>query len=300
MSNSKIVVDADTGKIEAGAKRTEEGFKRIGKEAGNVGGQIDKWGRQLADKVAGLGAILATIRAVGQEIDRQKTAAAGANRSLGGGALGRSQAVRELGLDQIAGGAANVDAVITGGAGGTSVESRDAFLAAMAGRKGKDRITSQNAMKALSLFNSGLFSQDELLSAATGSGRGLDAMLGQQGQRFEALSPQAREELAFRQRERENANQIAELTTGRGRAARVSEGQEDLFTARNPLAGGFRNVVRTASGGMLDLLESETVVGKDGSAFLREQSAILRQIAESNNRMAAPRPTMSPTTEAGP
>jgi hypothetical protein len=299
-SPAKIIIDADNGKVDAANKKTQEGFKKSANEAAKVGSQIDKWGRQLGDKIAGIGAIIGVMRSVGQEAERQRSQAAGANRAVGGGALGRSQAVRDLGLDKTAMGAAGVDSMITGGAGGTSIEQRDAFLAALASqqRGGKTKMGADDSMRAMSLFNTGLFSQEELLAAAGKGGRGLNPLFGQVGQRFNAMSPEAREELGFREQERITSNQINELTAGRGRRARLADGQEDLFVAQNPLLGGLRNVVRNNSGGAMDLLESQAVVGENGSAMLRQQTEILGRIAENTKPKVSP--TMATTPESGP
>ena len=298
--NSKIIIDADNGKVDAANKKTQDGFKKTANEAAKVGSQIDRWGRQLAEKVAGLGAIIGVIKSVGREAERQRTQAAGANRTVGGGALGRSQAIRDLGLDKTAMGAAGIDAIITGGAGGTTVEQRDAFLAALAGQQknAKRKTSAADASRALSLFNTGLFSQEELLAATEKGGKSLNGLFGEVGSRFNNLSPQAREELAFRAQERATANQINDLTAERGRGARVQESQRDVFAAENPILGGFRNIVRENSDGLLDVFESETLSGKDGGALLRQQTKILSEIAQ--NTKQRPTPTMSTTPEGGP
>jgi len=300
MSNAaKIVIDADNGKVDAANKKTQEGFKQTAREAAKVGSQMDKWGRQLGEKVAGIGAIIGVMRSVGQEVERQRAQAAGASKEIGGGALGRSAAIRELGLDKTATGAAGADAAITGGEGGTTVAQRDALLGALAGQqrasKGK-KMKPEVSMRALSLFNTGLYSQEEVLAAAAKGKGALDVLASQTGERFNKLSPQARTELAFTQQERETSNEINALTSSG--AARIKERQEDLFTAQNPTLGGLRRIVSENSGGVLPLLESEAVVGKGGSAMLRQQDAILKRIEAAAN--IGPRPTMSPTTEGGP
>jgi hypothetical protein len=299
-NDGKIIVDADNGKLDAANKRSQEAFKKTAGEAAKVGTQIDKWGRQLAEKVAGLGAIIGVMRSIGQEVERQRSQAAGANKSVGGSALGRSQAIRDLGLDSIQSGAGGVDAVINGGAGGTSVSDRDAFVAglAAASKSGKSKISPGNAMQALSLFNSGVFSQDELIDAAAKGGDALSGLRGQQSSRFNALSPAAREELAFREQERTISSTVNDLSAGAGRGARIASSQDDLLTAQNPFLGGFRNVIRNNSGGVLDLLESSAVVGDSGSAMLRQQNEILSRIAE--NTKEVPRPNLRTTPEGGP
>lgn len=295
---SKIVIDADNGKIDAANKKSQEGFQRTAKEAAKVGSQIDRWGRQLGEKVAGLGAIVGVMRQVGQEVERQQSLASGAHRKRGGGALGRSADVNALGLNQGPSGAGGVDAVMNGSGRTTTMEQDDAFLGALAAaqKSNKRKMDPRQSMQALSAFGTGAFSQEELVDAA-GNGK-MGQLIGETGARLGAMSPQAREELEFRRHERATAAQVAELTAKRGGGARIKEGQEDVFTAQNPFLGGFRNVVRNSTGGGLDLLESESVVGKGGSAMLRSQDALLQQIADNTKPQA--RPTMATTTEGGP
>lgn len=297
-ATSKIVIDADNGKVDAANKKTQDGFKRTAGEAAKVGTQIEKWGRQLAEKVAGLGAIIGVMRSVGQEVERQRTQAAGANRAVGGGALARAQSIRTLGLDKGPSGAEGANAAVLGAAGGTSVSDRDDLLASMASMDKKSRPSAQVASQAMDVYNTGLFSKEEVLAATAGKGAGLAKLRAQIAQREAALPQQAREELAFREQERVTSNAVNDATAGRGAGARAREGVEERFTAQNPLAGGFRNIVRTASGGALDLLEDEAVVGSGGSAMLRETNAILGRIAE--RVKVSPKPTFATTPESGP
>jgi len=301
MTKQTIVLDADHGKVDSAAKKTAGEYRKVANEAAGVGRQVDKWGRQFAEKAAGLGAILGTIRAVGQEFDRQTAAAAGANRSRGGSAVSRQNNLRELGMDQGASGMGGAEAAILGGAGGTTVADRDAFLGGMVGMKqsSKTEIPRENFARAQALFNTGLFSQKEL-GEAIGDGSKLTALMGQAQSRGAGLTDTARGELAAVEFERNAGNSAEENRAGRGLRARIAQQQKDAFEAANPLAAGFRNVVNTATMGAVDALETETLSGKDGGALLREQSAILRSIEASNARMATPRPTMSPVTEGGP
>jgi len=294
-ATSKIIIDADNGKVDQANKKTQEGFERTAKKAKTVGEEIGKWGGQLAAKTVGLGAILQAIRAIGQEATRQREQAVTASKTVGGGALGRAASIRELGLGGGATGAAGIENIFASGGGrATTSEQDDAFLAAAAAqqRSAKQKAKPEDIMRAISLMGSGVFSQEEVLG---GLEKGdLANLMGQVGERTSALPQSARTELEVRRFERQQAGMADESRRQSGVVSRVQEarimgrdaglsgvaqGISELNKSANPFAfgGATENAINGA-------------MGRD--------SAVLQQIA--NNTKNVPKPTMATTPESGP
>ncbi len=292
-NGTKIIIDADNGKVDQANKRTQEGFKRTAKDARNVGEEIGKWGGQLAAKTIGLGAVLRTMHLIGQEMTRQQEQAISASRSVGGGALGRAGAIRELGLDKGPTGAAGVEQIFaTGGGRATTAEQDDALLAALAAqqRTAKTKARPQDIMKAIGAFGTGAFGQEELTGALEKGG--LDKLVGQAGARLGSMAPAARKELEVRRFEREQAGAAEEERRRGGVIGRVQAAAAQGREARaSPFLQGLSEFNRTqnpaALGGAIER-----------GMNLPRDAAILQQIA--NNTKQTPKPTMATTPESGP
>ncbi len=291
--SSKIVLDADNGKVDQANKKSQAEFEKTAKKARTVGDEIGKWGGQLAAKTIGLGGILRTIHLIGQEATRQQEQAVAASRSRGGGALGRAGAIRELGLDRGPTGAAGIEGIFaTGGGRATTSEQDDALLAALAAqqRTAKRKAKPQDIMRAIGAFGSGAFGQEELMGALEKGG--LDQLIGQAGERLGSMSPVARQELEVRRVERRESGVAEEARRRSGIIGRVQAARSESREAMaNPIMAGISELNRTQNPAALGgAVERGFMMGRD--------SAVLQEIAR--NTKNVPKPTMATTPETGP
>lgn len=282
-NGGKIILDADASKVVQESKKAGDAMKQATKDAAGVGGQIGKWGEQMAKTVAGVGAVVRAIASVSKEVAAAQRAAMDANAKGGGRALDSGVAAARLGLG------AGDAAALTGAGGGKSAEDMIALLNALAGAKGPGgaAIGRTDVFRAANAFRTGTVSQDEAIDAAK-SGTTLD-LLKTANQRYGLLGDDARGELGIRATEQAAADEAMRLRDGdSGGRSRVGAARRELRNARHPVAGAFQNIVgdyTQAVGGDAIIQAADVAILRDS---LQEQTAIMR--ADANRPALAPSP----------
>ncbi|MBA3622963.1 MAG: hypothetical protein H0W48_00535 [Methylibium sp.] len=271
MSNARIVVDADMRRVDSAAARTRGEVKKVGAEAGNVGQQFDKWGRQMAARMVSLTAILGLMRSISEEGRKQQGAAADAAKAVGSSALKQGLAASRLGLSSEQAGA-----LTTPGA-----RSRDEMVGFLDALSRGDQRGADHPMvfRSAALLNSGLYEQDEVMDALRRGDIGrLEA--GASG-RLANLSTEARAELATRTAEGgagERA-QRAQLDRG-GFRARAVAAHRGVQAAESPWSEWGASKVEGWVPGASQLRDSRI------ESLLQEQNRII----EESQRPSLPRP----------
>lgn len=294
MTTSKIVIDADNGKLDAAADRSAKKVRGIADGARDINTQFDKLGKQIVQRVAGLTAMVTTIRAVGDEISKRQTATAEANRMVGGRTLGVGQSIRALGLDKAAGADAAFREVgqLTGQ---RSTDEVAAFLSQLASKQqgAKRKMKPDDIRQIMSLFATGLFTENELTEGA-GSRRGIAGLTGQVTQRLEGLTAIEQAERRIRFQENTQTAVAQRTMAERGYRRRGAASDIALYEAQNPIAAGIVGTVRGAT----NLVGMGGVVDSAQNAAFQTMNATLKRIAD--NTAQKPTPQTQPTTEAGP
>ena len=81
MSNQKIIIDADNGRLDAASKKSAAEVRKIADGAKDINTHFDKLGKSLVNRVAGLSAMVAVVRQIGDEVAKVRDKAAGASAS---------------------------------------------------------------------------------------------------------------------------------------------------------------------------------------------------------------------------
>jgi hypothetical protein len=287
MTDSKIVVDADLGRVDSKAKKTRGEVEQVGKA-------FNKWGSEITSAALRLGSVVRAITAIGDEIEKNQNKAIGASKTAGGGALERGRALRQLGLGDGPGGVAAADAAIRGLAGGATLDERGAFLGQLAAaqKSSKHQFKREDLVRAINLHSEGITSGEEIIKALT-TGK-LDKLIAENAQRRSTLSQTERNELDDRNFEREQ--QLVEegaATSGRGRALRRASAIRDARDAQNPGAAAVRNVIGQVTGQDAFIRSGELALLVDMNENL---SAIRTGVMKTANGV----PSIGTTPEGGP
>jgi|GEM_PF-5394576 len=290
MSDSRWVVDADLGAVNAKTKKTKA-------EVDEVGKSFSKWGNEIGNTVLRLGSLVRVIGAIGKEIDDHQQRSADANRSSGSGALARGRAIRSLGLDSGPGGTGGADSSIRNLHGGATLDEREAFLLQLsqASRSSGSPFAPQEIQRAISLQAGGLFTGDELVGSLTKNGN-VDGLLQEQGSRRSRLSPAESDELRARDVERQNALRIEAALAPSGATRRIADSFVNARNAESPVAAGLQNVV----GGILSPIGGDDFIKSGDRALFIDMNRSLVDIAESNRKLSAGRPSIGNTPDGGP
>lgn len=268
MSKSVIVLDADMGMIERANQKTRQSwksaaqeaqwtFKKTTEEAGKTTKEVNRWGDDLLKKAAILGTIVSTIRAIGTEFENQKAAGVAASKSIGSSALSRAMLAKDLGVS-----AEYLETVTTAqGGGAASIEQRDQSLANFAQwqKSARFKATPQEMANMIAMSQVGVFKDDEIIKAKE-SGK-LSQLMGETGARINALPAKAREE--YETRIFEHQSRVRTDEQMRGQKQRIKDVIDQEYTARNPIAGGIRNVARSAAltRAFIDMVDEEGGTG---------------------------------------
>lgn len=286
MTTSKIIVDADHGKVDSAAKKTANEYRKVANEAGAIGNQLGRIGNQLVGKAAGLTAILGTLRAINEEAKRVSDASVAASEKGGDRALKMGAAVRSLGLDKGTQTTTDIFKQVSDLVGARSSNELSDFLSNAAQQKG---MTGERAMRGLRLYASGLVTDKEAMDPKANLER-LEAELpSRQG----ALSYYEERELATRTLENRADLRRDTIEQVGGRSQRVGRAEIELARAQRDLASniGLSLADRATLGTVQNGRESNAAAGVE--ARLDEQIRLMRQAQ-------TPRPTMATTTESGP
>lgn len=293
-ANGKIVLDADHGKIDKAADRTKKKYQDIGKGAQTVGSEMQKWGKQAANTLVGVSAILQGIRAAGRELQRQRQEAASTSKAKGQELLERGKSVRALGLDIATGGADRGLASVT--STGMVDQSRiDSFIGGLARMKKGERPSPRNVLQGVALLQSGLFDEAEI-SEAMKSPAKLRKLQGETQSRQARLSFAERREMATQFFERQADTQATAAISARGQDPRIMAAIQQRQDANNPLGALFYNTVGAVPGvGELSGIARD--VGTTGQSY-REGSDVARMARDmkivAENTKQIPRPNHNP------
>lgn len=286
MTTSKIIVDADHGKVDAAANKTAARYRNIANEASLINKQVDRIGNQFIGKAAGLSAILATMRAINEEAKKVSDTSVAASEKSGDRFLKAGGAIRSLGLDRGTNTTTDIFKQISGMVGARSSEELTDFLTNVAQQKG---MTGDSAMRRLRLFSTGVVSDKEAMDPAANVAR----LEGDVSSRTNRLSYYEERELAARtvinraNNARSNREQVGGLGLRVGRAEQaLAESQRDLASNVGITIGNTATL-----GAVNNARDSQSASGVE--ALLKEQIVIMKQTN-------APKPTMTTTPESGP
>lgn len=292
---SKIVVDADFGRVDAAAKKSQEAVKSVGKEAAKTDKHLQQWTNSMAGAAVRAVSVLNAIKSVGAEFERQRQERVSASKETGTANVKRARNLRALGFDKTAGG---IDAAVsaqTGGDAAVSQDEMDSFVEQLAGSK--EKIKTTNAARAMSLFRTGVFSKEELAAAAT-STRSLDKLSLQTNERIGKLSQAEREEFAITAIERREKNRADEVKAQGGLEARAVDAVRERQKAESPFTTGFQNVVQGVTGGVVDI----NAVDRKISEFGGRGGAVtdtLKELNKNIKNMNSPRPNFAVDPRGG-
>ena len=284
MTTSKIIVDADHGKVDAAAKKTAARYRNIADEAGLIGKQVDRIGNQFIGKAAGLSAILSTMRAINEEARKVSDASVSASEKSGDRVLKSSAAIRSLGLDRGTDTTTDVLKQISGMIGARSSEELNDFLVNVSQQKG---MTGQGAMRRLRLFSTGVVSEKEAMDSSANVGQ----LEGDVASRRGRLTDFEEREIAARTL----INQANFKRAGReqvgGLGLRVGRAEQELAESQRDLAS---NVVTTVG--------NTVTLGTVNNARDSQSASGVERRLDELIKVSRPqvKPTMSTTTEGGP
>ncbi len=286
-SEGVIKIKGDNTQLDAATAKSIESMKQLGQHAGRAGGHAKTFGEAMSHanthlersliRGLSLAHVMKEAAAAAKEFQDE---AARASKSVGGNALKRDLAAKDLGMTS------DQAAQAVSGNGAASAEERNSFFASLAGMKsgrGKQALTQQQAFKLQSAFNSGAYSEEELKKIAeTGDFDKIDV-----GGRLAGLGEDARKELATRSREYSAKERAEEIRSKSGYKTRAADADIDLRNAEHPIIGGLQTFVKKATevvGG-----ESLVTVGDRLLQKTDEQTDLIRK--DSN------KPTLAPGAE---
>jgi hypothetical protein len=292
--NGKIVLDADHGRVDKAADKTKQKYQEIGKSTKTIGDELGKWGKQAANTLVGIGAIVGAIRATGEELRRQRQEAAAASKSKGESLLERGRNARALGLD-IATGSADRGLAVVQSTGGVDQSVIDSFIGGQARRKKGERPKAQAIIQAVALLQTGFFSESEVTEAVD-SPSALKKLQSQVSDRESRLSKAEKIEMATQKVEREQTTRAdnARAGVGGGFEPRVTQAIQDRQDAENPIAATFFGIASKLTNGASDLARDAGTVNLSVGEF-REATKHLRKISQNTQQL--PRPNFN--TDAG-
>jgi hypothetical protein len=277
MSDKILTVDADTGPANRKVDETKKKVDGIGDAAGRVGDKFGTWGRQLGSIGMKMAGIMTAINGISSAFEARTALTTGANKTAGASTLARGEAAQSLGISENA-----ATAAITGPAGSASVDEMDSFLASMASSsKGKMRPRQASVMAALSAKSSGLFTDQELLDRMQ---RGMPMPNAAEVQKRRGLaSPEKRDELDLRARERSNSLRAQAENAPAGAISREAQSVMDRRRAESPWSWTI------ADAGLNIPIVGDLIKADRQFAAETEVRKNLEKIAETNKQMAMPR-----------
>ncbi len=151
---ARIVITGDNSDFDSKAEKSKEKVKGIAKASASVGDEFIKINSHAAKALLKFGSILAMLNAVTQAAKAVQDKTAEISKKSGGSALDRAKSLAKLGFGN------DVNDLITRGAGGASGDERNSFASALGGVEG---LSKDQAVAAITAFNSGAFSEDELI-----------------------------------------------------------------------------------------------------------------------------------------
>jgi hypothetical protein len=289
VTDSKIVVDADMGRVNQATKKVKEG-------ADQAAMAFKRWGNEITNSTLRMASLVRMVGAIGDELEAQQKKTVDANRQAGGGALQRGRAIRELGLDNRPGGTEAADAALRNLSGGATLEERESFLLQLASsqRSAKKKLSGQDLNRVLNLQAEGVTGGDEILKAI--SEGNLDDLIAQNGDRRSRLSDPEQRELKARDFERQNELRVEEARAPAGLKRRLAESAVDARNAENPTVSSVQNLIGRA----LSPVGGDSFIKSGDVALFQDMNASLNDIARSNREMARGQPSLGTAPEGTP
>lgn len=235
MATANIILKANHGHVDNAAKKTAREYKKIGNESKTVGDEMGKWGKQAANTLVGVTAIIQVIRRAGQEIARQRTEGMQAAQTRGQALLERGASVRQLGLDKALGGGDRALAALSATSGYADQQKIDSFIGSLA--KQENKASPQSIMRGLSLLRTGLFDESEIVKAME-SKRDLERLEKQVPERDSRVTFQERFEREKQLRIRQDTARADEIKAARFGDSRLVDARRELQKAQSPIIEG--------------------------------------------------------------
>lgn len=293
---AKIIIDGDSSKAVGSANKVGTALESAAKKAGGIDGAIGRANENLGKSVLRVGSLITAIKAaeaaLGAFNDRANKTAQG-NRDSGGGSLSRAKNLARIGVSDIAG----AEQVIKSAGGGATISEQDSAIEAFASASEESRLVKlpngqrvnegagsygqKEFYQYLRLASTGLYSSDELLKRVK-RGQALPTDV-EAEQRYQAMSPEAKQELNTRAIERANKNRELEALSSNGRGNRLAESDLAARRAENPGAFGVQDTIKGTLGAV-PIVGGIATEGID--AGQREIIKLQRDIAESNRDMS--------------
>ena len=224
-NSAKVVIKGDASQLVKEAEKGKAAVENVGKAGAGAAGQFQKMAGELGKNVARALALKMALKEAFEAFKIYQEASAKANKDSGKSAVERDLAAARLGLSS------SEAAAITSGGNRTRDESLG-FLSSLASGDNAKMLDKQGVFRANALFNSGLFSQEEVMEAAKG-GR-LESLFAESGTRSAALSPRAAQELSVRAQERAFADRAAAADDARDAGARLAAAHYAARAAESP------------------------------------------------------------------
>lgn len=284
MTPSRIVLDADHGKVDAAANNTAKRYRKVADEAGLIGKRVDAIGTQFIGKAAGLSAILGAMRAINQEAKKISDASVSSSERSGDRVLKTGAAIRSLGLDKGADTSTDILKQISDMVGPRSTDELSDFLVNVAQQKG---MTGKSAMRRLKLFATGVVTDREAMDADANLGR-IESDIPSRTNRlsvFEEKELAARSLINRADMQRANREQVG------GLGMRVGRAEQELAQSGRSLA--TRIGIAAADTVTLGTVSN----GRDSNAASGVERR-LDKLIELNRTTV--KPTMATTPEGGP
>jgi hypothetical protein len=246
-SEGVIKIKGDTadfdGKIEKSIGKAKELGRHTQQAAGHAKSFGDAWSHANTHLERSLlrGITIAHVfREAAAAAKEFQDESARASKSVGGNALKRDLAAKQLGMtsDQ-------AESAVSGG-GAATADERNSFFASLGDLKvgrGKRALTTQEAFRLQSARNSGLYDDDELKKIAeSGDLSQIDV-----GGRLAGLGEKARAEYNTKSIEYAGTERADEARYKSGFATRAADAAINARNAEHPVAGAFQGFVGAAT-----------------------------------------------------
>jgi hypothetical protein len=289
MSDSEgvIRIKGDNSDLDGKTAKSVEAMKQLGQHAQRAHGHARSFGEAMGHAnqhlerslIRGL-SLAHVIKAAAEAAKEFQDEAAKASKSVGGSALKRDIAAKQLGLSSD-----QAEAAVSG-SGAATAEERNSFFASLGAMKtgrGKQPLTQQQAFQLQSAFNSGLYSEDELKKIAeTGDYSSINV-----GGRLAALGSDAQKEYRTRSVEYEAKERAEGIRSKSGYQTRAADAAIDARNAEHPFVGAVQGFVGKAT----------SVVG--GDSLITVGDRLLQKTEEQTDliRKDANKPTLAPGAE---
>ncbi len=288
MSSEGIIkIKGDNTQLDAATAKSVEKMKELGRHAGAAGGHAKSFGEAMGHAnqhlerslIRGL-SLAHVMKAAAEAAKEFQDESSKASKSVGGNALKRDLAAKELGLTS-----AQAQAAVSGG-GAASAEERNSFFSSLGSLKagrGKQPLTQQQAFQLQTAYNSGLYSEDELKKIAeSGDFSKIDV-----GGRLASLGEDAQKEYRTRSIEYEAKERAEGIRSKGGYQTRAADAAIDARNAEHPFVGALQGFVGKAT----------SVVG--GGDIITVGDRLLQKTEEQTDliRKDANKPTLAPGAE---